>query len=51
MGEARVDSGSAEYPYNSLADAHGAAVHEGDTPDATYGRFGTLTPAPAPPLP
>jgi uncharacterized cupin superfamily protein len=48
---ARVERGSAQYPYNSLADAHGATVHEGDTRDATYARFGPLTACPAPPLP
>ncbi|WP_027005284.1 cupin domain-containing protein [Conexibacter woesei] len=48
---ARKERGSAQYPYNSLADRHGAAVHDGDTADVTYARSGALTPCPAPPLP
>jgi uncharacterized cupin superfamily protein len=48
---ARVERGSAQYPYNSLADTHGAAVHDGDNATATYARFGALTPCDPPPLP
>jgi uncharacterized cupin superfamily protein len=47
---ARVERGSATYPFDAAADAYGAAVQDGDTRDETYARFGPLEPCDPPPL-
>ena len=48
---ARVQRGSARYPFDAAADRHGAAVRDGEDADEVYARFGPLEPCPAPPLP
>ena len=45
---ARVERGSARYPAEPLALAHGVGVPEGETPDGVYARWGDEVPGPAP---
>ncbi len=49
---ARVQRGSARYPVEPVALAHGAGVPDGETSaDEVYGSFGEPQPGPAPELP
>jgi uncharacterized cupin superfamily protein len=47
---ARVEQGSARYPFDPRADAYGAAVREGETPHEAYARFGPYESVEAPPV-
>ena len=45
---ARKERGSARYPSDPVALAHGAAVRPGESPDDAYARFGPDVPGPPP---
>lgn len=47
---ARVQRGSARYPFEEVAERYGAAVREGETPDEAYDRFGRYAAVPPPPI-
>jgi hypothetical protein len=47
---ARVERGSAEYPYEELAARHDATVRPGETADEAYARFGDYKRVPPPPI-
>src|SRR4051794_14511819 len=47
---ARVQTGSAQYPFDERAARHDAAVRPGETPDEAYDRMGPYTRVPPPPI-